>query len=1171
MKKMYISIFQKVMILCLSLFLSTQVYAQGRIELNSGSKGVRLSESSMKGFSTTFSYSSIETELVETEYGTFSKVIMSDAMSDGEIGTPSLPVSRKLIAVPFGAKPMVNVVNYTTTDYQLSDYGIERIYPQQPSYSKDTKIEEVFFQYNEKSYQTRSLNNAPEIEVEVLGTMRGIQIGSLQVEPVSYNPANNTIRVYNDIELEVVFEHADVQLTEEILVGTYSPYYNVVYKQLFNSKTISDVFAEHPDLYEAPVHMSVVAHSKFKDVIKPWLEWKTEKGFYIDVKYVESNTTSSQIVSYIRQQYDEVKPSFVVIFGDSGDVKPSLPYGQETSRVTDLYYGSLDGDYFPEVYYSRMSCETVAEMESLIEKVLQYEQYTMPDPSYLGNALMIAGVDNYWNPRVGTPAINYATNFYFNQAHGLNTVHKYTTSYSGCYNNLNNGVGFVNYTAHGVELGWMDPSFYVSDVQNLTNKDKYFWAMGNCCLTGDWGYTGGACLGESMIRANEKGAWGYIGSCPVTYWNEDYYFAVGATNVFGRMPNKSETETGAYDAFWMDDVYNTLSSVPFVGNLSVTNARSNSYQQTNGITTEYYWEAYHTLGDGSVMPFRCEPTDNTVSHLETLPMGLDYFTVTAAPSSYVALSKDGELLGAAMVGPSGSVDVTITPVVSGGDIKIVVTHPSHIPYVKTIIATPIEGPYVSLFEFSPQEFPVNQDNKMSLTFKNVGVDATVADAKVTLSSDSEYITFTDAEAIISPMNSEATTVLTDEFSFIIDKAVTDETEILINVKIEYESSLWENKFVIKVVTPVVSYDGFLWDGYFEPGGTYTVKAKFKNNGHYKAVNAIATASTTSEFITFHNTSYEAGTIEVGNVATCDFEFTIDVACPSSERLPINFALTADNNVSAEGSEIMMNSCNVVFTLKDEFGDGWGQSALIVEFDDGTPTETIEMPDGEELVKIYTVAIETKISVSFKKGMYSYECSYNIAYDNGTLIYDSKGQPKEGLNHEFVVNCSSNDEELLPIKNLVAKVDANKVTLTWDAPRSLTGYKVLRNDDKIAETDETTYVDSNVAVGTYIYSVIAVYDGGESEPTTLKVIVGDAIEEYDDTMFAVYPNPTKDVINIKSDVQRYEYQLINNLGQVVMSGVSAGEHTIFLENVNKGVYFLKLITDGEIRINKVMIQ
>ena len=49
--------------------------------------------------------------------------------------------------------------------------------------------------------------------------------------------------------------------------------------------------------------------------------------------------------------------------------------------------------------------------------------------------------------------------------------------------------------------------------------------------------------------------------------------------------------------------------------------------------TLYYWQAYHVLGDGSVMPFRVQPTQNSVSHMPTLPIGMDFFTVSAAPGS----------------------------------------------------------------------------------------------------------------------------------------------------------------------------------------------------------------------------------------------------------------------------------------------------------------------------------------------------------------------------------------------------------------------------------------------------------------------------------------------------------------------------------------------------------
>ena len=47
--------------------------------------------------------------------------------------------------------------------------------------------------------------------------------------------------------------------------------------------------------------------------------------------------------------------------------------------------------------------------------------------------------------------------------------------------------------------------------------------------------------------------------------------------------------------------------------------------------------------------------------------------------------------------------------------------------------------------------------------------------------------------------------------------------------------------------------------------------------------------------------------------------------------------------------------------------------------------------------------------------------------------------------------------------------------------------------------------------------------------------------------------------------------MNNLGQVVMIGDLSGENAISVENVDNGVYFLKLIADGEVSINKIIIQ
>ena len=334
------------------------------------------------------------------------------------------------------------------------------------------------------------------------------------------------------------------------------------------------------------------------------------------------------------------------------------------------------------MFYSRMSAENTNQLTAIINKILQYEQYTMPDPSYLSKVTLIAGWDSYWTSYVGAPTINYATTNYYNTAHGFTQVNSHVnqSQYSGCYNSLSSGVGFVNYTAHGDNTMWYQPQFTNSNVNQLTNSNKYFLAMGNCCLSGNFGYNA-VCFGEAMIRADGKGAYSYIGSCPETYWYEDYYFGVGATNTFGSTPNINNTQTGVYDAVWMDDTYNTVSSMTFLGNIAVCYAHANNYQAS--ISDLYYWQAYHVLGDGSIMPYRVNPTANTVNHASTISAGATSFTVSAQAGSYVGISQNNVLLGAALVPTSGSVNVPITAV-SSGQVKIVVTKPQRQPYIQTI-------------------------------------------------------------------------------------------------------------------------------------------------------------------------------------------------------------------------------------------------------------------------------------------------------------------------------------------------------------------------------------------------------------------------------------------------------------------------------------------------------
>ena len=1002
---------KKLFLIAMTLILSVCVMAQQKIQLRSTDKAECV-KSDMRGLKASFSFSTIEARDYESERGTFSWLSLPNTVIGGNEGDPQIPVINELIAVPFGATPRIEITSYSTTDYCLDNYDIKTLVPRQPSLRKDQRPEEVPFVYNANAYQTRGLRSEPITRISVEGTMRGIQLGKMTIEPVSYDPVNNTLRVFNDIEVEVHFDGADRQATEGMLVKTYSPYFDIVYKQLFNGSMIRSAYEGFPDLYTTPVKMLVVTTTKYtnSEPFQTWLDWKKQKGIDVDVQTVTSSTNGATIRSLIQSRYSVNHPTFLVIVGDENDVTNYETYNVEGNYfnpyVSDNPYASVDNDIYHDLYMSRMAVSNVTELGNLVQKIMTYEKYTMSDPSYLDNAVLIAGYDsNGWDEAAGRPTIQYALNSYFNTEHGFSNVHGYVTSnYTGCYDHLNTGVGFVNYTAHGSIQAWSSPSFTNTNAEALTNADKYFLAVGNCCLAANWGnstYT--PCLGETLIRSAEKGAVGYIGSVVETYWFEDYYFGVGAHDPEpATVQTVESTMTGMYDALFDDTEFNSISSIIYIGNAAVTYAHAAGYEYS--VDDEYYWRAYQCLGDGSVMPYMTQPALNQVSHASTLGIGVNTFTVSADPGSYVSLTRDDEILGVAQVGSTGIVDVPITPVTTAGDVMIVVTRNQRQPYIQTIQAVTIDGPYITVDSYTPTATHVGDDTELSIVFKNVGSDPCSGTTTVTLtSSDANFDVNTKT---FNTLAAGATTTVSG-FRFFVNSGVAEGTTITLHYSAVNGSNIWEGDMVITVGEAELEYKNMAWNGGFAPGETLTLTARFLNTGHYQATNAIATMSSTSSYVTIHTPTISMGTIPAEGEVSCTFNVTIAANCPESAEIPVIFTLTADGGISAQGTETLKNTCNVIFNLTDNYGDGWNNAKLTVSFDDGTASQVLTVASGNSSAT-YTLEIHngTHVTLTWTKGSYDQECSFVVSYEGDAIIFQQGASPAAGVLFEFDCHCGA---------------------------------------------------------------------------------------------------------------------------------------------------------------------
>ena len=1198
----------------IGMLFSTQVMGQGRIELNGARTTQECENVTLDGFTASFSYSSIESELMNTEKGAFSVISMGNSIPAGNIGEPQVPVTRKLIAVPFGATPVVNVKSYTVEEYKLSDFGIERLYPQQPSVRKDQKDVEFF--YNEAAYATRGFDESrPIAEVNVMGTMRGIQLGALQLNTLRYDASSNTVRVYNNVEVEVSFENADIELTEQTLVNTYSPYFRTVYASLFNERAIRDIYDEHPDLWATPVRVLVIANRMFEATLQPWITWKTEKGFYMDVNYTDQiGSNASAIKTFITTKYNEgvangQTPTFVIIVGDNGQV-PASQNGSATSAVTDLYYYAVAGnDCYGDMFHSRFTCETTQELQNVLDKTLMYEQYTMPDPSYLSNVLLIAGWDSGWNPKVGKPTIQYAMNYYYNAEHGFENVYNFLQQpYNNPYASLNTGVNFVNYTAHGGETSWSDPSFTVSNVNSLTNQDKYFLAMGNCCLAANWGYSTKS-LGEAFIIAPNKGAYAYIGAPVSTYWWEDYYFGVGATNTINAMPLYENTTMGVYDAVFRDEDFNSVSAIPFIGNVAVCYAHANGYQNaiSSGATDTYYWEAYHVLGDGSVCPYHTNPIENTVSHMPTLPIGMDFYTVTADPGSYVGITKDGVLYGAGEIGADGVADIPIEPVTSGGNVKIVVTHPQRQPYIAEVPAAAMTGAYVALDSYeliNATQANYGETVEMNINLKNVGTLASGA-ITATLTTECEYVNVLNGEGTLTALDPDQTGTI-EGFQFEVASNVPDGTKAQFVLSVTDGTDVWDANFKVTLHAPVLAVESIVkTDG--------DVTFTFVNNGTAPFYGGTLTITSCSPELVFENETITTEEIvEGGATLTLASNYTVasTVAPASSFQVAYNFAT---GEFTEEGIFVITYQVIEETFESGVFGEGWTfnttNSWTIV--DGGTKGNkcmksmnngmsstdywaqlTVDVAAGGDMTFMYYVSSES----NYDKFFFYYDgvnqnstgWSGSVAWTQYTLAV-TPGQHtfKWEYHKDGSVNsgddCVKIDDIRFPIVNeyiflapatdLQAEVDGANVTLRWTASADAENYVVKRDGETLGTVAETTYADVLPKDGTYTYAVYASNaDGQLSTPITVTVVAEfDAIGESADARVSVYPNPVNDVLNIVVEGSNFNYELVNSLGQVVRNGNASNRGILRVSDLNNGVYFLRVSNGAQVSIKKIVVE
>ncbi len=888
--------------LLLLVLLSATALAANTIKVSDANSGITILGHDPTGMTIRVDVGELEIVPVTTRAGEFTVLSAKGLDLSSRVGEPALPTANQLIAVPEGAELKAEVLSTETAEYDLATYGVTSvIMPAQPSLSKSDDPNSVPFEFKQAVYQQAGYYSLPVTSTSIEGVMRGLRVAHVSVAPIEYDATTNRIRVQKQVTVRLNFDHPDWTATQKQFEATYSPAFEAAYAQLANYEMLA--LNEKADLTKYPIKMVIVSARMFEAQLQPLIAWKIKKGFKVIVAYTDViGSTTTAIKTYLQGLYtagtvEDPAPTFVLFVGDT----PQIPAwsGSAGSHITDLRYAEYTGDNIPEVYYGRFSAQNTAQLQPQIDKTLEYEQYTMPNPAYLNEVTLIAGVDASYAPTYGNGQINYGTNLYFNAAHGI-TPHVWLYPASDAPGasaaviaSVSNGVGIANYTAHCGHDSWGDPSFTVSDINNLTNAHKYGLGIGNCCLSSTFGESTPS-FAEAWLQAANKGGVGYIGASNNSYWDEDYWWGVGGGKaVVAAGPPYDATKLGAYDGMFHD--HGEPVSSHYVTNYAINMCGNLAVQQSSSSRKAYYWEMYHLMGDPSVTTYLRVPTVNNVSYAGSLLMTSTTFTVNADPGSYVGLSANGVLHGAGYVDQTGMVQMAVTPFDQPVTADVIVTAQNRVPYIGTVQVIAPSGPYVIYQSHAINDASGNGDGLidfgesivLGLQLQNVGPDD-AQDVVATLSAEDSYITITDdSENYGSIAGNFGNVNIADAFAFNVSPLTPDGHKVTFTVTANgTEKDTWESSFTVTVHAPNVVYVSFAVsdptgnnNGMIDPGETANVVVTVQNNGTGTAFNTTATISELDNYLTISDANGTFGTIAAngGTASNSGDVFTVSAA------------------------------------------------------------------------------------------------------------------------------------------------------------------------------------------------------------------------------------------------------------------------------------------------------
>lgn len=546
-------------------------------------------------------------------------------------GDPSTLVREDMISIPSGYIAIVEVV-----DSVYCDYNYELTPARQPLIDSNN---EVYTKQNVLAIRPYD-GFKPSTIVSQCGSQsyRGHYLCIAKVSPIQYNKNTKTVRAYSKIKYKVTFipNHE----CDSPIIRTDPKHLscedNFLSNNVIGGRLEETNLERTESISQADVRdYLILSTNKYSEAVNRFAQWKRLLGFNVHI-ILKNDWTSTSVKDTVTDAYADLPALYyLLIIGDNNDV-PAQVSSLDMSHITDFHYGSIDGDYIPDIYCGRLSVSTSDEAINVVEKIIGYEKLPPINPNFYDNVLHCAyfqdrNYDSYADRRFAQTSedvrtymmlqgksiqrVYYTepdvTPLYWNKGSFSNgeaipdELKKPGFAWDGNYidinNAINSGVLYVLHRDHGAVWGWGDPRYIQQRISNLSNGNLLPIVFSMNCLTGEFNKN---CFAETFLRKPN-------GGCVAIY-------AASDTSYTGF--NDALT-TGMFDAIWPNPGLsihiphhnNTISPTPTptytLGQiLGQGMVRLSETYGFNSYFTKYTKEIFHCFGDPSMKIYTQCPT-----------------------------------------------------------------------------------------------------------------------------------------------------------------------------------------------------------------------------------------------------------------------------------------------------------------------------------------------------------------------------------------------------------------------------------------------------------------------------------------------------------------------------------------------------------------------------------